>query len=358
MAVEQPAVGQKTWELSLYELHRTPQEVVTDGTEIAVSPRSLHSELMCPICLDILKDCMTTKECLHRFCHDCIITALRSGNKECPTCRKKLISKRSLRPDPNFDMLIAKIHPSREEYEAHQAKVLADLQKASLGLSLEEQLRMQALSRSTQKIRKLSSITDSLDRSDSPNSQTEEPSPAKKKAKKASSDLQIEADEADTERSSSNSTPFESSPFEQEVELVFKPLQGPDSGVKGDSALSTRYLKTSSNATVEHLVKYFSTRKWADGLAGRKNGHSNPAIEADLESSESLFTLYLGTGPGQFQPLAPAMTLEQVREKHFKSDRPLLLYYAYKIQDSVCAGPPDDLHSHPPTNHPPPDAGR
>ncbi|KAH7949656.1 hypothetical protein HPB49_013287 [Dermacentor silvarum] len=57
----------RTWELSLYELNRTPQEVITDSTEIAVSPRSLHSELMCPICLDMLKNTMTTKECLHRF---------------------------------------------------------------------------------------------------------------------------------------------------------------------------------------------------------------------------------------------------------------------------------------------------
>nr|6WI7_A Chain A, E3 ubiquitin-protein ligase RING2, Polycomb complex protein BMI-1 chimera [Homo sapiens]6WI8_A Chain A, E3 ubiquitin-protein ligase RING2,Polycomb complex protein BMI-1 chimera [Homo sapiens]6WI8_B Chain B, E3 ubiquitin-protein ligase RING2,Polycomb complex protein BMI-1 chimera [Homo sapiens] len=102
----------KTWELSLYELQRTPQEAITDGLEIVVSPRSLHSELMCPICLDMLKNTMTTKECLHRFCADCIITALRSGNKECPTCRKKLVSKRSLRPDPNFDALISKIYPS------------------------------------------------------------------------------------------------------------------------------------------------------------------------------------------------------------------------------------------------------
>lgn len=55
------------------------QEAIMDGTEIAVSPRSLHSELMCPICLDMLKNTMTTKECLHRFCSDCIVTALRSG---------------------------------------------------------------------------------------------------------------------------------------------------------------------------------------------------------------------------------------------------------------------------------------
>ena len=66
-ATEQSAVN-KTWELSLYELNRTPQEAITDNTEIAVSPRSLHSELMCPICLDMLKNTMTTKECLHRFC--------------------------------------------------------------------------------------------------------------------------------------------------------------------------------------------------------------------------------------------------------------------------------------------------
>lgn len=114
----------KTWELNIYEINRRPQEAITDNTLVAVSPRSLQSELMCPICLDILKNTMTTKECLHRFCQVCIITALRSGNKECPTCRKKLVSKRSLRADPNFDSLIAKIFPHREEYEAAQEKAL------------------------------------------------------------------------------------------------------------------------------------------------------------------------------------------------------------------------------------------
>jgi hypothetical protein len=52
---------------------------------------------------------------------------LRSGNKECPTCRKKLISKRSLRPDPNFDALISKIFPSNEEADAQQEHILARL---------------------------------------------------------------------------------------------------------------------------------------------------------------------------------------------------------------------------------------
>jgi len=149
----------KPWELSLYELNRTPQELIDDGTEIAVSPRSLHSELMCPICLDMLRTTMTTKECLHRFCQECIITALRSGNKECPTCRKKLVSKRSLRADPNFDMLISKIYPSREEYEAHQEKLLAKFNKQNVGNSFEDSFRLQTINRA-QKFKKLGNETE------------------------------------------------------------------------------------------------------------------------------------------------------------------------------------------------------
>merc|ERR1712193_89366 len=113
---------ERSWDLSLYELHRTPQEAITDDTEIAVSARSLQSELTCPICLDMLTNTMTTKGCLHRFCAECIVTALRSGNKECPTCRKKLVSKRSLRPDPNFDQLVSKLFPDKEECEEQQEK--------------------------------------------------------------------------------------------------------------------------------------------------------------------------------------------------------------------------------------------
>lgn len=87
----------------------------------------------------------------YRFCSDCIITALRSGNKECPTCRKKLVSKRSLRPDPNFDLLIAKIYPSRDEYEAHQTRVLEKLNKshsqANLVQSINEGIKVQTQNR-------------------------------------------------------------------------------------------------------------------------------------------------------------------------------------------------------------------
>ncbi|MBV98884.1 E3 ubiquitin-protein ligase RING1, partial [Eschrichtius robustus] len=149
-----PLSPQPTHHLST---HRHLQEAIMDGTETAVSPRSLHSEVMCPICLDMLKNTMTTKECLHRFCSDSTVTALHSRNKECPTCRKKLVSKRSLQPDPNFDALISKIYPSREEYEAHQDRVLIHLSRLYnqqvLSSSTEEGLCMQAMHRA-QRVRR------------------------------------------------------------------------------------------------------------------------------------------------------------------------------------------------------------
>lgn len=73
-------------------------------------------------------------------------------NKECPTCRKKLVSKRSLRHDPNFDALISKIYPSRDEYEAHQRRALDRFRQLHnpqpLILSIEEGIRLQAKYRS------------------------------------------------------------------------------------------------------------------------------------------------------------------------------------------------------------------
>lgn len=61
------------------------------------------------------------------------------------------MSKRSLRPDPNFDLLISKIYPSRDEYEAHQERVLAKLNKshsqAALVNSITEGIKLQSQNR-------------------------------------------------------------------------------------------------------------------------------------------------------------------------------------------------------------------
>lgn len=53
--------GGKTLELSEYDKVRKSHKAITDGTEIKINARSLSSELCCPICLDLLKNTMTTK---------------------------------------------------------------------------------------------------------------------------------------------------------------------------------------------------------------------------------------------------------------------------------------------------------
>ena len=248
--MEHPPVPCKTWELSLYELNRTPQDAITDNTEIAVSPRSLHSELMCPICLDMLKHTMTTKECLHRFCQECIITALRSGNKECPTCRKKLVSKRSLRPDPNFDALISKIYPSREEYEAHQERVLAKLKQSvnpnALSQSIEKGIQLQAMYRG-QRVKK--HPIDSEQRS----AEGSVESTPQKRSRAGSEESTGDQSTGIPETSSSTvaqPTPVPP-PVIKEIELVFKPH--PDEDVI-DPDSHTRYIKTQAVATGTWLL--------------------------------------------------------------------------------------------------------
>ncbi|XP_049890686.1 E3 ubiquitin-protein ligase RING2-A-like isoform X1 [Epinephelus moara] len=362
----------KTWELSLYELHRSPQLAIMDGTEVAVSPRSLHSELMCPICLDMLKNTMTTKECLHRFCSDCIVTALRSGNKECPTCRKKLVSRRSLRRDSNFDALISKIYPSRDEYEAHQRRVLERLNrlhnKEALSSSIEEGLRQQARYRSERnhRVKKPAQESDNTTFSggedngdarshlshDSAPSHTIHPSgqtpseagPSRKRPRASDDGSGPEAD-------SGSPTPplrrHKEGPA-SEIELVLRPH--PEL-VQAQDYSQTRYVKTTANATVDHLSKYLALRialedrqtngetedrrreegagQEMEAGGGEAGGPAGSGEGCSLSSiSEKQYTIYIMTRGGQFSTLNGSLTLELVNEKYWKVRKPLELYYA------------------------------
>lgn len=348
----------KTWELSLYELHRSPQEAIVDGTEVAVSPRSLHSELMCPICLDMLKNTMTTKECLHRFCSDCIVTALRSGNKECPTCRKKLVSRRSLRRDSNFDALISKIYPSRDEYEAHQRRVIERLNRLhnqeALSSSIEEGLRQQARHRSERnhRVKKPTHESDNTtfsggeDNGDSRSHLSHDSAPShapatvghtsseagpSRKRPRASDDGS--AHEADSGRTTPPPRP--KSGAASEIELVFRPHP---QLVRPDDYNQTRFVKTTANATVDHLSKYLALRialedkppdGGTEGGQGAASGRGAAAGEGSTLSSitEKQYTIYIMTR-GQFSTLNGSLTLELVNDKYWKVRKPLELYYA------------------------------
>lgn len=136
----------------------------------------------------------------------------------------------------------------------------------------------------------------------------------------------------DVERSASN-TPSIDSPASQlstlhEIELVFKPL--PHEAEHQDLTLTqTRYIKTTINATVDHLAKYLSMRHKFD--SSEANGDAHHDVN-DSSSEASLFTIYVAAGPGQYQPLVGPMTLSQINEKYWRVNRPLELFYAYKIQ--------------------------
>ncbi|RZC65335.1 hypothetical protein C5167_009023 [Papaver somniferum] len=65
----------------------------------------------------IIRKTRTVMECLHRFCRECIDKSIRLGNNECPACRTHCASRRSLRDDPNYDILIATLYPDIDEYE-------------------------------------------------------------------------------------------------------------------------------------------------------------------------------------------------------------------------------------------------
>lgn len=395
----------KTWDLSLYELNRTAQESINDNTEIAVSPRSLHSELMCPICLDMLKRTMTTKECLHRFCSDCIVTALRSGNKECPTCRKKLVSKRSLRADPNFDYLISKIYPNRDEYEAHQERVLAKFNKShsqvALVNSINEGIKSQHQNR-PQRSRKYNENEDryentnsqsssmnntnggglsggsagtatemvgikdgsmvtgisngvasgaggsengSVHRISNPPSIRSTPSPvpsnlsggtAGKKIKRSRSILTSERSEESesnseidysrTEGNDSNVDTENEANSElgnDEIELVFKPhpteMSADNPLLRALKENCIRYLKTTANASVDHLSKYLAMRLTLD-------------LQTELPETDRLinFCIYIAPQPTQILVLNGNQTLQQVNEKFWKVNKPMEMFYSWK----------------------------
>lgn len=69
------------------------------------------AEITCPICLGPLDKTWTVMACLHRFCFDCFHHSLRmelgsNSQKECPLCRTKLASRRSSRPNEDFDLIV------------------------------------------------------------------------------------------------------------------------------------------------------------------------------------------------------------------------------------------------------------
>lgn len=221
---------------------------------------------------------------LFRFCSDCIVTALRSGNKECPTCRKKLVSKRSLRPDPNFDLLISKIYPSRDEYEAHQTRVLEKLNKShsqanlvqsiNEGIKLQSQNRLQRTKKNQQDEQNESSSSATPKPSNSNSSNQSRDNVTRtmvqtKVAKKMKSVMISEKDGPASTVDTSDITECDGTSkgvSVDEIELVFKPhpteMASDNQLIRVLKENSVRYIKTTANATGKLLKLYIKQKRW------------------------------------------------------------------------------------------------
>lgn len=206
---------------------------------------------------------------MFRFCSDCIVTALRSGNKECPTCRKKLVSKRSLRPDPNFDLLISKIYPSRDEYEAHQTRVLEKLNKShsqanlvhsiNEGIKLQTQNRLQRTKKNQHEEQNESSSTTVSKPSNSSGQSKDNVTRTMvqtKVAKKMKSVMISEKEGPASTVDTSDITECDGTSkgvSVDEIELVFKPhpteMPSDNQLIRVLKENSVRYIKTTANAT-------------------------------------------------------------------------------------------------------------
>lgn len=115
---------------------------------------------------------------------------------------------------------------------------------------------------------------------------------------------------------------------EPEVELIFKPVENPTN--KGDANLmQTRFIKTTMNATVDHLAKYLSMRHLLDTKAAGHHSDNGQLLE-QVNNEASLFVIYVAAGPGEFKPLSGQTSLEQINEGYFRANKPLELHYAYK----------------------------
>ena len=85
------------------------------STENASQRDNINKKYDCPICSEILEDPYLIPKCCHRFCCVCIHKYIQAGNKECPTCRQQIISKRDLKRDDQMDKLLQRFKYLKEK---------------------------------------------------------------------------------------------------------------------------------------------------------------------------------------------------------------------------------------------------
>lgn len=116
-------------DMELFDMVRAPR-VLTEPDEVLrtttlLTESGLSEDLSCPICMGTYRTVMVVKDCLHRFCSECIQKWLRSGKQVCPKCRIHIPSRRSLRGDPIFERMVRRLFPDVKAFEAENDSMIA-----------------------------------------------------------------------------------------------------------------------------------------------------------------------------------------------------------------------------------------
>ena len=82
--------------------------------------RGVRQSLTCTICQGLVNMPVQYKQCIHRFCQNCIETYNRQGKKECPLCRKQIQNRRQLRPDKNIASLMSHLTDNFRKLEKQE----------------------------------------------------------------------------------------------------------------------------------------------------------------------------------------------------------------------------------------------
>lgn len=247
----------------------------SSSTTIINVPHSLSSEFHCPICLGFMRKTVIVMVCLHRFCGECIQKSLRlSAKKECPQCRVHIPSRRSLRPDTNFDNLIGSVY----------GKNVDDLQKMEeeKNLKLNKELNMnneQARSRSKrilqqQRIKMISKKTKSksttVEDDDEDDGLDESTMPQDSPAVTRGTSTPTTSTTTPPTRTTSATTPNNNSRMEpNQASILLKNMQQSTlvdfilrkhPRERNVDRLLKEYLRTSQDITMSHLKRFLSQK--------------------------------------------------------------------------------------------------
>ena len=99
-----------------YEYPAAPQ-IIIDPTKISFTMENMNTimeVLKCPVCLKLIENPVQINSCSHCFCKACFDKSFRTGNKFCPLCRDKLVTKRIANKNNDLKRIIDLLFPDRE----------------------------------------------------------------------------------------------------------------------------------------------------------------------------------------------------------------------------------------------------